>query len=648
MKRQLNNGKLTAAYCRLSSDDKDKDESNSISTQKKIISAYAAQNDFKNLTYFIDDGITGTRFDRPGYVAMMEEVEAGNVDTVIIKDLSRAGRDHIRVGLFTETLDRSDVRFIAVSDNVDSAKGYDDLVPFKNIFNEWFVRDCSRKVAAAYRAKGNEGKHTGSHPLYGYIHSPDDKGQWIIDEPAAEIVRRIFRMTVEGKGSYQIATILQGEKIFCPSYYLAQQGVGNRKNKDFPDPYRWWGTTVTCLLSRMEYMGHTVNFKTYKTSYKDKNRKRAPQDKWAVFENTHEAIIDPETWETAQRLMQTVRRVYENHGEPNRLTGLLYCADCGGKLYHERGMKGNGKLTKNNYLCSSYRKHTTDTDCTMHYIGVEVLEKLILDALKEISGYVKANKDEFIRSVTEMSSAYQAGEEKANRKRLTESEKRIAELDRLIRGIYEDKIAGTLSEKRFVKLSEDYEREQDELERSIADLRAEIDRLDAQSTRADKFVNVVNRYADFEELTTPMLNEFVEKIIVHERVKEYRYKNSQTIDIYFNFVGMFELPGTKMTVVNDKCQTKKYVAETTSFTPLAEYLERQDAAKLTMSFSEVEDILGRSLCASARKFKSYWYPAYNRPISNVIYNSGYDVGTVDLKSQTITLTKPEIIREEGA
>jgi len=648
MNRQSYNEKLTAAYCRLSSDDKDKDESNSISTQKKIITAYAGQNGFKNLTFFIDDGISGSRFDRPGYVAMMEEVEAGNVDTVIIKDLSRAGRDHIRVGLFTETLDRNGVRFIAVSDNVDSTKGYDDLVPFKNIFNEWFVRDCSRKVSAAYRAKGNEGKHTGSHPLYGYIHSPDDKEQWIIDEPAAEIVRRIFRMTVEGKGAYQIANILQKEKVFCPSYYLAQQGVGNRKNKDFPDPYRWWGTTVTCLLSRMEYMGHTVNFKTYKTSYKDKNRKRAPQDKWAIFDNTHEAIIDSETWETAQRLMQTVRRTYENHGEPNRLTGLLYCADCNGKLYHERGMRGKGEATKNNYICSSYRKHTTD--CTAHYIGVEVLEKLILDALKEISGYVKTNKDDFIKSVTEMSSAYQAGEEKAYRKRLAESEKRISELDRLICGIYEDKINGTLSEKRFAKLSDDYEREQDELERSITDLRSEIDRLDIQNTRADKFVNVVNRYTDFEELTTPMLNEFIEKIIVHERIKEYRYKNSQTIDIYFNFVGMVELSCSKMTVVNDKSHEKKYVADTTSFSPLAEYLteEEHGTPTLTLSFSDVENILGKELCASARKFKSYWYPALNRPISNVIYNSGYDVGTVDLKNQTITLTKPEIIREEGA
>ena len=645
MKRQSSSEKMTAAYCRLSSDDKDKDESNSIVNQKKIITAYAEQNGFRNLTWFVDDGITGTRFDRPGYVTMMDEIEAGNVDTVFIKDLSRAGRDHIRVGLFIETLDRHNVRFVAVNDNVDSAKGYDDLVPFKNIFNEWFARDCSRKVSASYRAKGNEGRHTGSHPLYGYIRSPDDKEQWIIDDEAANIVRRIFRMTVEGKGAYQIASTLQREKIFCPSYYLAQKGFGNNKNKSFPDPYRWWGTTVTYLLSRMEYMGHTVNFKTYKTSYKDKHRKTAPPDKWSVFENTHEPIIDEETWHNAQRLRQTVRRVYDDHGEPNRLTGLLYCAECGGKLYHERVVNDKGKMTKNNYICSSYRKHTTD--CTVHFIRVEVLEKLVLDALKEISGYVRANKDEFIKSVTEMSSAYQVDEEKANRKRLNESEKRIAELDRLIRGIYEDKINGTLSEKRFMKLSEDYESEQDELERSIIELRAGLEQLDTQNSNADKFVNLVDRYTDFDELTTPMLNEYVEKIIVHERIKGYRYKNSQTIDIYFNFIGMAELPGSKVTLTDDKCQTEKYVATTTSFTPLAEYLNRQDNPMLTLSFTEIEDILGKGLCASARKFKSYWYPSYNRPISNVIYNSGYDVVTVDLREQTISLTKPERNAEKG-
>ena len=549
MKRQSNE-QITALYCRLSRDDEQDGESNSIVTQKKIITAYAENKGFSNLAYFVDDGYSGSNFDRPNWRRLMAEVEAGNVYAILVKDMSRIGRDYLQVGFYTEVLFREkSVRFVAVCDNVDSVNGMDDFTPFRNIINEWYVRDCSRKITASYRAKGNEGKHTGNHPLYGYLRSPEDKNQWVIDPEAAVVVRRIFRMTVEGKGAYQIANTLQQEKVLCPSYYLAQKGVGNNKNKDFPDPYRWWGTTVTYLLSRMEYMGHTVNFKTYKASYKDKNRKLSPQEDWAIFEDTHEAIIDAETWHTAQKLKQTVRRTYTYHEEANRLTGLLFCADCGGKLYHERTVK-DGKLKKNNYICSSYRKHTTD--CTAHFIRVDVVEELVLDALRQVCGFVKANTDEFVKTITEASSAYQAEEEKLSRKRLSASEKRTTELDRLIRGIYEDKINGTLSEKRFVKLSGEYEREQEELEHIIKDLRAGIDKLDNQSEKADRFVNLAKRYTDFEELTTPMLNELIEKIVVHERIKEHRYVSSQTIDLHFNFVGMVELPVMNTTVTDGK------------------------------------------------------------------------------------------------
>ena len=629
---------ITALYCRLSRDDELQGDSNSIINQKKILTNYAKQNGFKNLEYFVDDGWSGTNFERPSFQRMIAGVEQNNVGAVIIKDMSRIGRDYLRVGLYTEVLFREhNVHFIAVNDNVDSAKGDDDFTPFRNILNEWAARDTSRKVAAVYRAKGLEGKHIGNHPLFGYLHDPDDKNKWVIDEEAAEIIRRIFQMTIEGKGPYQIATILQKEKVLCPSYYLAQKGVGNNKNKDFPDPYRWWGTTIMYLLGRMEYMGHTVNFKTYKNSYKDRNRKTAPKENWVIFENTHEAIIDEETWQTAQRLRKTVRRVNKETQAPSRLTGLLYCADCGGKMYHERGVfKGK---QRNNYVCSSYRKHTSD--CTMHHIRADVVEELILDTLKEISTFARKNEKEFIRLVTETSSIQQAETAKAHKKQITKKEKRAAELDNLIRKIYEDNVNGKLSDKRFEKLSAEYECEQEELEQSIAELQSELDSFEDSTTRADKFLELIHKYTSFEELTTPMLNEFVEKVIVYEREKKYRYKSTQRIDIYFNFVGMVELPGTNTEPEPDSDNTqKRYVPANTVFTPLAAYLEQQDSPTLCLSFADIEKITSRELCKSAYKYASYWYPSENRPVSNIIFNAGYDVEKVDLDKRTILLAKP--------
>jgi len=629
---------ITALYCRLSRDDELQGDSNSIINQKKILTNYAKQNGFKNLEYFVDDGWSGTNFERPSFQRMIAGVEQNNVGAVIIKDMSRIGRDYLRVGLYTEVLFREhNVHFIAVNDNVDSAKGDDDFTPFRNILNEWAARDTSRKVAAVYRAKSLEGKHIGNHPLFGYLRDPDDKNKWVIDEEAAEVIRRIFQMALEGKGPYQIATILQKEKVLCPSYYLAQKGVGNNKNKDFPDPYRWWGTTIMYLLGRMEYMGHTVNFKTYKNSYKDRNRKTAPKENWVIFENTHEAIIDEETWQTAQRLRKTVRRVNKETQVPSRLTGLLHCADCGGKMYHERGVfKGK---QRNNYVCSSYRKHTSD--CTMHHIRADVVEELILDTLKEISTFARKNEKEFIRLVTETSSIQQAETAKAHKKQITKKEKRAAELDNLIRKIYEDNVNGKLSDKRFEKLSAEYECEQEELEQSIAELQSELDSFEDSTTRADKFLELIHKYTSFEELTTPMLNEFVEKVIVYEREKKYRYKSTQRIDIYFNFVGMVELPGTNTEPEPDSDNTqKRYVPANTVFTPLAAYLEQQDSPTLCLSFADIEKITSRELCKSAYKYASYWYPGENRPVPNIIFNAGYDVEKVDLDKRTILLAKP--------
>jgi len=630
--------KITALYCRLSKDDENEGESNSIVNQKKMLTKHAEEKSLRNTRIFVDDGYSGSRFNRPDWERLMNELESGNVSTIIVKDMSRVGRDYLRVGLFMETLRENGVRLIAIGDGIDTAKGDDEFLPFRNILSEWYVRDCSRKVSASYRAKGKEGKHTGSHPLYGYMKDPNDKNQWLIDPESAEVVHRIFNMIIEGKGAYEVASILQAEKIYSPSYYLSLKGMGNRVNNTFDNPFRWWGTSITYLLEREEYMGHTVNFKTFKTSYKDKHRKKAPQENRLIFENTHEPIIDPETWHLVQKLIKTKRRTNSFHREPNRLTGLMYCADCGSKMYNSRAFFRGRNVDV--YGCSAYKKVTTT--CTIHYIQTDITEKLILESVKEVSGFVKANKAEFLKIVNLTSATKQSETQKAQKRQLNESKKRITELDRLIRGIYEDKTNGTLSEKRFLKLSEEYEREQEELEKTVTVLQRESDRIQDQTARADKFLELVERYTDFNELTTPMLNEFIEKVVVHEREKGYRYTTTQKVDIHFNFIGKFEIPCEETLLIHDEPKTERYVAKTTSFTPLYEYLCKQGKPTLKLSFDEVESIINKKLCSSAYKYQSYWYPAENRPISNIIYNAGYDVKSVDLKGRFITLSNPTI------
>ncbi|GHU80013.1 recombinase [Clostridia bacterium] len=532
--------KITALYERLSRDDELQGPSNSIINQRQILEDYAAKNGFDNILHFVDDGWSGTRFDRPGLVRMMDEIEAGNVSVLLVKDTSRIGRDYLRVGLFMETLRQKGVRLIAVGENIDTDRGEDDFMPFRNIMAEWHARDTSRKVKAIYKSKGMNGKHTSSHALYGYRKSPDDKNQWLIDEEAAAVVRRVFQMTLEGYGPYQIATIFQNEKVQSPAYYLAQRDCGNHRNSVFQNPYQWWGTTVMYLLERIEYTGAMVNFKTYKTSFKDKNRKPSSPDDWVIFEGKHEAIIEPELWQTAHRLRQSAkRRRPDNLGEPHPLTGLLYCADCGAKLYNERSNSVKGK-PRNNYICASYRKRTTN--CTAHTVQAKKIEVVILDTLKRVSEFARENEAEFTKMVNDTFSARQDGAVKEQRKKLAAAKKRAAELDTLIKRLYENMVSGALTAKRFEILSGDYEREQAELEPLIEELQGGIASFEDSAARAANFLELTRRYRDFEELTTPMLLEFVEKVVVHERAEKRRQFTSQKVDIHLNFIGMFEVP----------------------------------------------------------------------------------------------------------
>jgi len=559
--------KITALYERLSSDDDLQGESNSIINQKKLLEGYAQKNGFQNAVHFTDDGVTGTRFDRAGLNKMLEEVEAGRVETVIIKDMSRIGRDYLRVGLFMETLREREIRLIAVNEGVDSANGYDDFIPFRNIINEWYARDTSRKITASYRTKGMEGKRLTNTPIYGYIFD-ENKENWIPHEETAEVVQRIFKLTIEGYGPVTIARMLTEDKIIRPGYHMLtkQNGIGNKACRDEDGKFTWTGTSVASIVSKPEYMGHTVNFRYRKRSYKDKNHIPNDEKKQMIFENTHPEIVSTEIWETAQVCRKTIKRT-DTFGVANPLTGKLFCADCGAKLYNHRKKGGTPSYQNEKtgtvylrspqdfYICShnATAQNKFQKQCSPHQITTKAVRAIILETIKATSVFVKDNEAEFMKQIRATAEVRQEETAKVYKRNLTKAEKRIVELNNLIRKIYEDNVNGKLSDKRFDVLSEEYEQEQDELEKSTAELQTALDDFQADSTRVDKFIELAKRYTDFSELTTPMINEFIDKIIVHEAVKS-DYEREQQVDIYLNFIGKFETPPIELTEEEERQQ----------------------------------------------------------------------------------------------
>ena len=531
--------KLTYLYCRLSKEDGDALESNSIGNQKKLLTDYAERNGLTPYAIEVDDGYSGANFQRPGFQSMLAEIQAGNVQACVVKDLSRFGRSYLESGLYRELFHDKGVRFIAVNDNVDSESGEDDFTPFREILNEFYVRDCSRKVKSTYRAKGLSGKPVGSHAVYGYKKPETDKNARLIDEEAAAVVRRIFNMTIEGIGPYSIAAQLQSEKVESPSYYLARHGWGKLKNKDFSDPYRWYGTTVCYILARIEYMGHTVNFKTIKKSFKTKRREMNPREDWKIFEDAHEPIVSRETWELANKLRANAKRHKNSCGEPRPYTGLLYCGSCGAKMYNERSSSPRPHH-KDNFVCANYRKKTEE--CTAHRINEEAIEALILDTLRAVTSYAKTDEGEFRKKVMAMYSAQADGNLKSQKKRLAYCERRSGELNTLIKKLFEEHALGGMNDKRFDLLSFEYEKEQEEIETEAAALRAGVDSAIDSAERIEDFLKLTRRYRDFSELTVPMLNEFIERIVVHERGDKWCRHTEQQIDIYLNFIGNFEIP----------------------------------------------------------------------------------------------------------
>lgn len=530
---------LTICYERLSRDDELQGESNSISNQKSILEDYAKQHGLTNIVHMTDDGISGTQFDRPGFQAMIDEVRADNVEVVLIKDMSRFGRDYLQVGTYMEVLRKHGVRLIALNDGVDTLKGEDEFTPFRNIMNEWYARDTSKKIRSAFQAKNLAGKHTSSAVPYGYLKSETDKNQWVVDPVAAPVVKRIFQMTMEGKGPYQIGRILSDEKIDIPAYHHQKMGIGLWQTREIKNPYNWGSSTIVNILSNPSYLGHTCNFKTRK-HFKDKKSHYVEQDQWTIIEDTHEAIVDQDTYDNVQRMRANIRRYPDGWGEAHPLGGLLFCADCGGKMYVHR--TNNGKRIPQ-FTCSQYGKIPVGTLCpTQHRVEAGVILTLVKETLKEITQFSKEDEAEFERIVKEAVEAQQSADIKEQKARLQTCKKRVEELDKLMCKIYEDNALGKLPDKRYQMLDAQYAGEQTALEAEIRNLQDVVDEYEGSKKSAGKFIALVKKYQDFEELTTPMLIEFIDKILVHERDIKGAIDSPQTIEIYFNFVGQFSAP----------------------------------------------------------------------------------------------------------
>lgn len=506
-----------------------------------MLEDYARRNGFPNPTHFTDDGISGTRFDRPGFTAMMEEVEAGNVEAIIVKDMSRLGRDYLKVGQIMEILRQRGVRLIAINDGVDSQNGENDFTPFLNIMYEFYARDTSRKIKSVFKAKGMSGKHMTGTVIYGYLWD-EKRENWIVDEEAAAIVRRIFAMTLEGYGPYQISSRLSQEKIEIPSVHLARYGEGVNQNRAIKDIYGWGSSTIVNILKKREYLGHTVNFKTQK-HFKDKKSHYVDESEWTIFENTHEPIITQEMYDNVQRIRANARRYPDGWGEAAPLTGLLYCADCGGKMYVHR--VNNGKRVSQ-YTCSQYSKVPVGTLCpTQHRIAEKVVLSLVSDTLHAIADYAKTDRAAFIRTVQEAQVNQQDSDIKKKRRRLAAAQKRAGELERLMCKIYEDNALGRLPDARYAALDAQYAKEQEALSKEITELEKSVKGYDQGKRSAEKFIAMIDKYQDFDTMTTTMLNEFVEKILVHERDQKGRQDTGQEVEIYFNFVGKYIPPTLK-------------------------------------------------------------------------------------------------------
>ena len=533
MNRQLKENRITALYCRLSQDDGREGESNSIVNQKALLNEYARKNRFKNLKFFVDDGYSGTTFDRPAFREMEKIIENGEIGTVIVKDMSRLGRNYLQVGMYTDIVfPENDVRFIAINDNVDSAVQTEfDMTPIRNFCNELYARDTAKKIKSSFAVKGNHGEHLATRPPLGYKKDEKNPNKWVIDEPAAEIIRKIFKLCVGGMGPQQIAKQLEKEKVLNPTAYLYPLfgELGDR------DPYHWDHNTIGKILERQEYVGNTVNFKTTAKNYRSKKRVMNDKDHRKTFEDTHPAIIDAHTFEIVQKMRQNKRRRTAT-GRFQLFSGKLFCADCGAKL-HFSGSNTNEK--DDHYTCANYRSNMGT--CTAHYIRNSVLYDLVFKHIKSMLVYVQQFEETFVRREIEKADKERQITVESAKKEIVVLKRRDEELDRVFKRTYEDMVSGRISEARFDTLSAGYEEEQANVKRKILMLEDLVENGEEQVKDLKQLLTNVRKYTDPEVLTPEMLNDLVDKIIVHSPDKSSGHRK-QKIEIYYNAVGIIDLP----------------------------------------------------------------------------------------------------------
>ena len=539
--KQSNNKKsrdVTAfLYERLSRDDNLEGESYSIGNQKKLLAKVAKEKGYTNLVHFLDDGISGVTMDRPGFVEMMRQLEQGKAAAVFVKDLSRLGRNYIEVGRLTEEFfPNHDIRLVAVSDNIDTAEGENELAPIRNLFNEWYARDISKKRRISNKIKGNAGEPMGQPP-YGYIKDPNDPKHWIVDDEAAQVVRRVYSMTLEGFGTEQIAAQLEKDDVLTPRAYWLTKGIKRPgKGKQQP-PTKWNSSTITKILSLQEYCGDILNFKTYSKSYKNKKRIDNDRENWVVFQDVHEAIIERAVYEQVQQKRGKIRKRRTNNGEHNMFSGLLVCADCGSNL-HFHFNQGNPEIKYFN--CSNY-KGNRGTCTSTHYVRVDFLKEVVLGEIRRLTKFASLYEDEFVKAVIGHSQQAEQTDRKLKEKELKTLLARDEELDGLFERIYEDNVSGKLSDDRFAKMSRRYEDEQKELSEKIKKLRSEIEKQSSRSMTTDMFIGLVRKYTRARKLTPRMLNELIEKIEVFNAEKIDGVWE-QRLRIHYNCVGTIEIP----------------------------------------------------------------------------------------------------------
>jgi DNA invertase Pin-like site-specific DNA recombinase len=522
----------TALYSRLSNEDDLNGESNSIMSQKRILERYCEEHKHLPFQHYIDDGYSGTNFNRPDFIRLIADIKAGKVVRVVVKDMSRFGRDYLQVGMYTDVLfPELGVHFVAVNDGVDSTRGENEFTAIRNIFNEMFARDTSKKIRASLHNKGKAGEHLCNLPPYGYLKDPSNKKKWVIDMVAAAVDQKIFALCTSGVGTSRTARWLRENKIKCPAAHFAELGILTPYRVP-EDPYRWTNATVSNILGRLDYLGHTVNFKTTKQSYKSGKYTLNSPDIWQVFENTHEPIIEESVFWAAQRC-RAGRRRPTRLGDPPMLSGLVFCGDCGSKMYfHRRSTKQGGINTR--LLCSEYKNR--GGPCSAHYLRLEDLEEVVLRNLREAISYVTDREKDFIKEATELSSRERDREHTAKKNTLLGFEKRIAEIDMIIKRLCEDSISSKLSDERFSKLLDEYEKEQASLNDNIVALRSDVEEKERSLLNTKDFIAITRKYTDLKELDATILRAFIDKIYVFEKDKQAL---TQEIRIVYNFIGAF-------------------------------------------------------------------------------------------------------------